>query len=494
MRNLRYLPWTTGMTGLLVTLAACGSSGVSSDSEWGSEPVEFFEALSAAYAADDFYGVLDFYAVSAEIENPRGDIRGGGPVADLLRFNSGDLTQELQALHLGENETLSLVQWTERGGLGAIVSGIEKNLIAQETVFTLAASLGRSQRASPDVISIYDGLYGAYAEAWSMGSTDYLARLYAPDAAVRDPLAGIEVEGHDALFDLADGRVVVTAADLSGEDLPDGALPVYLGPSEFGQDPRRAVGVFRVTDAEGCERRVAVRWQLEDGLIVEEDRYEEVASFRLCAAGELPAGFWTEMVLPGPSDEAVTGVVRTAAGQEVAIHNGTPRLEALVLEGLARYSAAGITEPLLDSVTFEPSRGCGGVSGRVADDDGARDLFLCIYERDLCAGNTTCQVPLLSVRVAVLHELGHAWTLDQVTDDTRAALLDLSGRETWRGENVPWAQRGVEYAAEVLAWGLAEEAIPMVRLGAPPCEELTAAFELLTARTPLRDPADCGGD
>lgn len=484
------MQWTTLIMALLVTLAACGSSGDTSDPDWGSEPAEFFEALSRAYAEDDFYGVLDFYAASAEIENPRGDIRGSGPVADLLRWNSGDLTQDLQALHLGERETLSLVQWPERGGLGAIISRIDDNLIAGESVFTLAATLGRSQRASLDVISIYDGLYRAYAEAWSTGSIDDLGRLYASNATVRDSLAGIRVDDQDALYGLADGQSAVVAAEISGEDLPDGAQPLYLGPSEFGQDPQRAIGVYQVTDAEGCERQVAVRWQLEEGLIVEEERYQEVASFRLCAPTELGGGWWTELALPGPSDEVVTGVVRTSAGQEVAIHNGSPRLEALVLEGLARFSVAGISEPRLDSVTFEPSRGCDGVSGKVADEDGARDLFLCLYERELCAGNTTCQVPLLSVRVAVLHELGHAWMLDQVTDSTRTELLELTGRETWRGNNVPWGERGVEYAAEVLAWGLAEEAIPMVRLGVPPCEELTAAFELLAGTAPLR--ADCG--
>jgi hypothetical protein len=53
-----------GFMGLLVTLAACGSSDDATEADWGSEAVEFFEALSDAYAADDFYGVLYFYAAS----------------------------------------------------------------------------------------------------------------------------------------------------------------------------------------------------------------------------------------------------------------------------------------------------------------------------------------------------------------------------------------------------------------------------------------------
>ena len=64
MGNSGYLRWTMGFGGLLVTLAACGSSDDATEPDWGSEPVEFFEALSDAYAADDFYGVLYLYAAS----------------------------------------------------------------------------------------------------------------------------------------------------------------------------------------------------------------------------------------------------------------------------------------------------------------------------------------------------------------------------------------------------------------------------------------------
>ncbi len=114
------------------------------------------------------------------------------------------------------------------------------------------------------------------------------------------------------------------------------------------------------------------------------------------------------------------------------------------------------------------------------DDGSSRNVFLCMYEKDLCPSTGDCTKQALSARATVLHELAHAWMIDRVSDATRAGLLELSGRKTWGDDNVPWPERGVEYAAEVITWGLLDDVIPMVRLRTPPCEELAAAFELLT--------------
>ena len=111
-----------------------------------------------------------------------------------------------------------------------------------------------------------------------------------------------------------------------------------------------------------------------------------------------PAGWWTGLDLPDPSDGVVTGILRTPRGQDIAIHNGTPRLEAFLQYGLERFAAADLPEPVLDTVTFEPSRSCVERSGRVLDDGVSRDLFLCMYESDLCSGTTQCATPTLSER------------------------------------------------------------------------------------------------
>ena len=481
---------------LAAVLGACGSSDRSAElPSWGSEATRFFEGLSLAYTENDFYGVLDFYDSSAFVEKWRGDLEGGASVPDLLRWNSGDLGQEILAVHLGSNGALTLVRWSSTAELGAIESLVDQDLITRETVFDHGYTLGRSLRASPGVVSQYEALYAAYAEAWSRGNGDDLTLLYAPDATVQDPLLGIEATGRDAIrASGAPGRAVdVTAAGEAGGDVSDRAPAVYLGPSEYGQDPRRAIGVYQVTDDRGCIRQVAVRWLFEDGLIVDEQRYQEVESFRRCAPDDPPAGWWTGLALPRPRDQVVTGVLRTPGGKDVIVHNGTPRLEELLQDGIKRFAEADMAEPRLDSVTFEPSRKCDGLSGRVLESGGSRDLFLCIYESEVCHGGESCTRAALSVRVAVLHELGHAWLLDHVGIETQTRLLDSTGRETWNGTEVSWARRGVEYAAEIVAWGLLEDANTMVRIGNPGCEELFASFRLLTGADPLRDESDCIG-
>lgn len=76
------------------------------------------------------------------------------------------------------------------------------------------------------------------------------------------------------------------------------------------------------------------------------------------------------------------------------------------------------------------------------------------------------------VTVGILHELGHAWLLDHADQELHAKVPDSSGRAVWADEGVAWIDRGVEYAAAVLSWGLADEAIGLERLGDPPCGQL----------------------
>lgn len=496
MRRVPTLRLIAGLVAVLTATAACSASGEADRSTpWGSEANRYFQALSDAYLDNDFYGVLDFYAVSAHVEKWRGAVRGGLPVSDLLRWNSGDLGQELETVYLGGDGALSLVLWPRVGDQGAVVSTMDGGRISREIVFELAASLDRSLRASPDVITMYEGLYDAYAEAWSVADSGYRNRIYSASAKVSDALLGVEASGRHEIVALpsrATWTPILSTAH-SGDDGSAEGPSIYLGPRDYAQDPQRAVGIYEVTDSAGCAQLVGVHWTLDDGLIVDEHRYREPESFRRCTDGLLPDGWWTGLDLPPPSDRVVTGTLVTPEGRRLVIHNGTQRLETFLRYGLGRFAVADLEEPILDTVTFEPSRSCDQRSGRVLDDGSARELFLCIYESDLCPASTECATPTLSARLALLHELGHVWILEHVGSDTQQQLLDLTGRESWDSLDVPWTDRGAEYAAEVFAWGLLEETVPLVRFGAPPCEELVEAFSMLTGASPLRDPADCPG-
>ena len=186
----------------------------------------------------------------------------------------------------------------------------------------------------------------------------------------------------------------------------------------------------------------------------------------------------------------MTGAI-TLNGRSVNIHNGTPHLQSLLEWGLERLKAAGLAEPRFGSVTFEPSRRCGGLAGRVVDTESSRDLFMCIYESDLCVDGDECLVFSRSARFGMLHELAHAWMIDSVDDPTRSQVLRLSGREKWNDLDASWVDRGVEYAAEVIAWGLMDVDLALARLGNPPCREVLTAYETLTGVPPLRGNKVC---
>ena len=57
----------------------------------------------------------------------------------------------------------------------------------------------------------------------------------------------------------------------------------------------------------------------------------------------------------------------------------------------------------------------------------------------------------------------------------------------WIGTDVPWCQRGIEHAANVIAWGLLEDPYPVSRSYPNDPDSLTEAFRLLTKVDPLHD-------
>jgi hypothetical protein len=472
---------------LLAIVAGCSSSEPEAEpAEWGVEAVEYFARLADAYKDNDIYGILDFYTPVAEIEMRRADNRGSSLVRDLIKWNSADLGVDVVSVYLGDEGALTLVQWPNPGELGAVVTVFDGGRIDHETAFDLGSSLERSLRALPATVTTYESLYDAFAVAWSTGDRSSIVGLYAPGARVDDELGfGVRIPFEE----IADSTTVlrwdpVAAAEVFGDSASIDVPAVFLGPTEYGNDPQRAVGIYRVTNAHGCEDQVAVRWILENGVIVNEQRFHETESYRACATPDLAHGWWSGVALPTPSDQVATGSVETSDGATIEVRNGTPTLVNLFEWGLGRFAERDLPLPRVDAVTFEPSRSCGGRSGRLLDDGTMRNLYVCMYDSDVCTGASACVAPGAAAQISVLHELAHAWILDHVDHDTADSILALSGRTAWDDPEVPWIERGVEYAADVIAWGLIDETLPMVRLGAPPCTELADAFTQLTG-TPL---------
>ena len=475
---------------LLAVLAGCSSTERAAESdEWGADAVAYFDQLSGAYDENDVYGILDFYTPVADIEKWRGDNRGGWPIPDLIKWNSADLGVDVASVHLGNEAAVTLVRWPSSGDLGAIVSDLDGGRIDHEVHFDLGSSLEQSLRALPATISTYEALYAAFAEAWSTSDRSSIASLYSPGAHVDDVVELGAPAPFEAIVDETAGLrwEPTEALAVFGDTAPIGAPAVFLGPTESGSDPLRAVGIYRVTDAEGCEYQVAVRWSLENSVIADEQRFHETESYRACADADPPDGWWSGLALPAPVDRIATGSIAASDGGLIEVRNGTPTLVELFEWGLERFTLSNLPPPNIHTVTFEPSRSCEGLSGRVLDDGTRRNLYVCMYDSDVCTSAEACASPTPSARIAVLHELSHAWMLDHVDEGTVDGILALSDRTTWDNPGVTWSDRGVEYAAEVMAWGLMDEALPMVRIGAPPCSQLAAAFTLLTEVPPDSD-------
>jgi hypothetical protein len=475
---------------LLTALAGCSSGQREvASAEWGAEAVVYFDRLADAYKSNDVYGILDFYTPVANIEKWRGDNRGGWPIPDLVKWNSGDLGVDVVSVHLGDAAALTLVRWPSSSDLGAVVSEIDGGRIDREVHFDLGSSLEQSLRALPATIGTYEDLYAAYAVAWTADDQASIAGLYEPGAHVQDVVGvGAPVPFEEVVDDTTGLRWdPIQASDVFGDTVAMDGPAVFLGPIEYGSDPQRAVGIYLVTDADECEYQVAVRWNLEDGHIVDEQRFHETESYRACADADPTDGWWSGLALPAAVDQIATGSVATNDGGMIEVRNGTPTLVGLFEWGLGRFAERGLPPPIINTVTFEPSRSCEGLSGRVIDDGTARNLYVCIYDSDVCTNAETCTSPAPSARITVLHELAHAWMLDHVDGGTVDDILALSNRTTWDDRGAQWSDRGVEYAADVMAWGLLDEALPMVRIGAPPCTELAAAFTLLSGAQPVSD-------
>ncbi len=482
----RWTRWALLLFGFVGALAACGPQKASD-----SEPVKYFDALSQAYSADDIYGILDFYATGARIQNRAGEF-GEATVAitDLLRSSHRDPDRRLLDVYVSEEGALVLIRRPTTEDLEAVVTSVDDGgTITDEIVYVAVGTLSDGLQSSPDVIAAYDDIYRRFALAWSSGDRDAVAALYSPDAVITVGLHGeisvgstaISVESSataDTWTAIEIGKVR-NAAEAPGA----GGPALYLDPIGYGHDPRRAIAIYEVEQPDGCLLRIGVNWILgPDDTIARESRYFDVQSYRACF-GDSPTGWWTGLQLPRPRDEIVSGVF-ASDGQTIDIHNGTPHLQSLLEWGLGRFQAAGLAEPRVDSVTFEPSRRCDGVAGRVVDIEISRDLFMCIYESDLCVDDDECLTFTQSARFGMLHELAHAWMLDAADDPARSRVLELSGRQRWNDRDVAWTDRGVEYAADAIAWGLAEEELALVRLGNPPCSEILAVFEALTGVSP----------
>jgi hypothetical protein len=89
-------------------------------------------------------------------------------------------------------------------------------------------------------------------------------------------------------------------------------------------------------------------------------------------------------------------------------------------------------------------------------------------------------------RRVVVHELAHAWSTIGLPVERRDAFQMLRGWEHWSNHDVAdWRDNGTEQAAEIIAWGISDQAAPTVQIDHDSCAELRTGYVTLTGTEPL---------
>ena len=331
-----------------------------------------------------------------------------------------------------------------------------------------------------------------WAAAWRDGNAAAMDALYARDAVVADSLAGVRATSRTDVIALPTSAPGL--ASLAGVTIP--SMPELGGPAVFvlgttafdswTTHPIETIVALGATHSDdGCPGGVAVELQLgQDGRIVHEQRYHRIADLARCSGGSLPRGWWDDIPIPSPIAFEPTGTMELG-GTEIAMFNSTAGLDGLVRWAYGRFARARLKPPVVGQVAFhQPSIDlCQGVGGLAAGDQ----LSLCFTETSACA-DRSCSSWTPAARSLTLHELGHTWLSAYTDSEAHATFLRASRQPSWADSAQPRAGRGVELAASVLAWGLADQPFGIERAFADrPCQERVALFRTLTGQPPLND-------
>lgn len=88
-------------------------------------------------------------------------------------------------------------------------------------------------------------------------------------------------------------------------------------------------------------------------------------------------------------------------------------------------------------------------------------------------------------RKFALHEMAHAWTEMNLDPAVEARFMRLRGVDAWNDPNLEWKARGIEQAAEIIAWGIGEGEIQPLLPEPAETQELIDAYVLLTGNMPI---------
>ena len=181
------------------------------------------------------------------------------------------------------------------------------------------------------------------------------------------------------------------------------------------------------------------------------------------------------MSSPGLAPDGVTEVA--------ALSSPSPEIELIALSATQRevvthavglFEEAGLPLPALIVHGSEEPTACGGHDGLHQPHEQLSEIFLCSSKSDQW------------FRRVVLHELAHAWSTIGLTVERRHAFQVLRGWDHWSDYDLAeWRDNGTEQAAEIIAWGVSDEAAPTVQIDHDSCGELRTGHLTLTGAEPL---------
>jgi hypothetical protein len=181
----------------------------------------------------------------------------------------------------------------------------------------------------------------------------------------------------------------------------------------------------------------------------------------------VPASRSVPSAMPASTDTASPG----RADDPPGIYGADPELTATIEGAVARFRSVGLELPELRIYAHSAGEGCRGHSGRFTHGPAGSRVDLCNRSE-----------------YTILHELAHVWEHHNMSDATRQEFLDRAGLEAWSDPELDWAERGIEAAAQTIAWGLLD--VPIAR--PETFDEEIHLFELLTGITSPRLPGEVG--
>ena len=168
-----------------------------------------------------------------------------------------------------------------------------------------------------------------------------------------------------------------------------------------------------------------------------------------------------------------------ARGPAVTITGITPAQATLVEWAMALFATAELRLPDLGIVGHDSTDACMGRNGMHVVDDGRSTIHICTRD----AGRIQ--------EFLFLHELAHAWDRANLSAERRLAFLEQRGLAEWNNlDTDQWHDRGGEHAAEIIAWGLIDRPVGIVRISGTSCVELLAGYVTLVGGPPLHGYTD----